>query len=70
MKKQLQLNKQVKELSKDELLNTYGGFTIIDTVKCITGTLTSGAGFVKTILLGPTIWGMARIIGVTVGCSK
>lgn len=70
MKRELKFNEHVKELSAEEMLNTSGGGDIIDTLKCISGTLTSGAGMVKTLVLGCTVWGMARMAGVAVGCAK
>ena len=45
-----------------------GGFS--DTMHCITGTLLHGfKGAAKTLVLGLSIWGMARMAGVAAECS-
>ena len=70
MKHKLKLNDRLTELSREESIHLSGGGDILNTLKCIRGTLTSGTGAVRTLLLGATIWGMARMAGVVVGCSK
>jgi hypothetical protein len=70
MKKELKLNSRLKELTDEESVKITGGGDIIETLKCIRGTLLNGNGSVRTVLLGMTIWGMARMAGVVTGCSQ
>ena len=55
-------------MSRDELKNVTGGGDFLGYVKCVTSTLTSGGGGVRTAILGCTIFGMARTVGVMIGC--
>ena len=56
------------EMSRDELKSVTGGGDFIGYVKCVASTLTSGGGGVRTLLLGTTVFGMARTVGVLMGC--
>ena len=69
--KKLQLHVPgIKELGHDELKNVTGGEDIIKYVKCVTTTLGTGGGGLRSFVLGVTIFGMARICGVMVGCAS
>ena len=56
------------EMGRDELKSVTGGGDFIGYVKCVASTLTSGGGGVRTLLLGTTVFGMARTVGVLMGC--
>lgn len=68
MKQIYKANNSIVEMNRDELKKLTGGTDITDYVKCVAATLTSGGGGVRTLLLGTTIFGMARTLGVMVGC--
>lgn len=63
-------NNGMIEMSRDELKNVTGGGDITDYLKCVSATLTTGGGGIKSFVLGVTIFGMARIAGVMVGCAN
>ena len=56
------------EMDRDELKSVIGGGDFIGYVKCVASTLTSGGGGLRTVLLGTTVFGMARTVGVMIGC--
>ncbi|HUQ66601.1 MAG TPA: hypothetical protein VM101_10620 [Flavitalea sp.] len=58
------------ELTREESKNVTGGDGITEYLKCVTATLGSGGGGIRTFVLGVTIFGMARMCGVMVGCSS
>ena len=62
--------KQSKELSREEALMVIGGNDIVNYLKCVNATLSRGGGGLRTAMLGTTLFGMARLIGVMVGCSS
>jgi hypothetical protein len=62
------INNGIIELGRDELKIVTGGGDILGYVKCVASTLTSGGGGVRTLLLGTTVFGMARTVGVLIGC--
>jgi hypothetical protein len=68
--KQLKINKGMIEMNRDELKNVIGGDDFITYLKCVSTTLTSGGGGVRTAVLGVTIFGIARLAGVMYGCSS
>ena len=61
-------NSGMVELNRDELKNVVGGSDIIGYAKCVAATMFSGGGGVRTACLGTTIFGMARVLGVMIGC--
>jgi hypothetical protein len=61
-------NNGMIEMDREELKNVVGGGDIMGYAKCVAATLTSGGGGVRTLLLGTTVFGMARVLGVMVGC--
>lgn len=73
MKKQLITTNHLPELTFDECNRITGGGDIKSTVKCIVYALAGkggGGGGMRTFLLGPTLWGLARVVGVVVGCAN
>lgn len=58
------------EMSRDELKNVTGGGDITEYFRCVSTTLTSGGGGIRSFVLGVTIFGMSRMLGVMVGCSS
>ena len=62
-------NEALKEISREELKNVTGGGEILNYLNCDSPTLTIGGGGSRSFLMGVTIFGMARIIGVMVGSS-
>ncbi|MBL7696573.1 MAG: hypothetical protein JNK79_00375 [Chitinophagaceae bacterium] len=62
--------KQSRELSRDEAMMVVGGNDIINYLKCVNATLSKGGGGLRTAMLGTTLFGMARLFGVMVGCSS
>jgi hypothetical protein len=69
--KQLQVkNNGIIEMDRDEMKSVTGGDDIITYLKCVSTTLTSGGGGVRTAILGATIFGMARLAGVLYGCTN
>ena len=62
-------NNGMMELERDELKSITGGDDIIKYLQCVSATLTSGGGgSARSLLLGVTIFGMARLAGVMYGC--
>lgn len=60
-----------RELSHEEAMGIVGGGDgVMGYLKCVSATLTSGGGGLRTALLGTTLFGMARLFGVMVGCSS
>lgn len=55
------------ELSTEEYATIHGGGGIVMHLKCIKSAYLFSP--IKTIAFGATIWGMARSIGIMVGCS-
>jgi hypothetical protein len=70
MKKLNLLNQGQEEMTREELKNVTGGGDIIEYLKCVSATLGSGGGGIRSFVLGVTIFGMARMCGVMVGCSS
>ena len=68
MKQSHVANNGIIEMNHDELKRITGGGDILGYVKCVASTLTSGGGGVRTLLLGTTVFGMARTVGVLLGC--
>jgi bacteriocin-like protein len=68
MKKLHVTNKTLKEISREELKNITGGGEITTCLECVSTTLTGGGGL-RSFVLGVTIFGMARMLGVMVGSS-
>jgi hypothetical protein len=70
MRKELVIPKNCTEISQSEAASISGGNGIGDFLRCVRGTLLNGtAGKIRTIVLGTTLWGMARTMGVLVGCG-
>ena len=60
-----------RELSREEAIGIIGGGDgFVTYLKCVSATLTSGGGGLRTAVLGSTVFGMARLFGVLVGCSN
>jgi bacteriocin-like protein len=71
MKKLHVTNEALKEISREELKNITGGGEIVNYLQCVSATLTGGGGGgIRSFVLGVTIFGMARMCGVMVGCSS
>ena len=47
-----------------------GGGDIRTYVKCVTMTLTRGEGGITTMIWGLGLFGVARMVGVAVGCAS
>ena len=69
MKKLHVTKKTLKEISREELKNITGGGAITTCLECVSATLTGGGGGLRSFVLGVTIFGMARMLGVMVGSS-
>ena len=63
-------NHGLRELGHNELKNVTGGGDVTGYLRCVATTLTSGGGGIKSFVLGCTIFGMSRMLGVMVGCSS
>ena len=63
-------NNGIIEMNRDELKNVTGGDDVLSYLKCVSTTLTSGGGGLRTAILGYTLFGMARLAGVMYGCSS
>lgn len=59
----------MEELGIDESMSVTGGDDVLTYLKCVSGAMSSGGGGFRTFVLGATIFGMARMVGVMVGCS-
>lgn len=70
MKKQIVLKNSMTELSPTESALIVGGGDITNYLRCVSSTLTSGGGGVRTLMLGVGLFGIARLLGVAVGCSN
>jgi hypothetical protein len=70
MKKQVTSINKIKELTKEECIGITGGGEVTNYLRCMASTLTSGGGGVRTLVLGVGIFGLARLIGVAVGCAN
>ena len=70
MKQRHIANRGTVELNRDELKNVTGGDDVVQYLKCVSATLTSSGGAIRSFLLGVTIFGMARIAGVMAGCAS
>lgn len=56
-------------LPVDDAKRLRGG-GIIDTLRCVNGTVRhSASSMLKSIVLGGTIWGVARMVGIIEECS-
>lgn len=63
----------MSELTFDECDGINGGGDIKNAINCIVATLSGsggGGGGLRTFLLGPTLFGLARMVGVAVGCAN
>lgn len=60
----------MEELSLNELMSVTGGGDILDYFKCVSGAMGSGGGAIRSFVLGVTIFGMARMVGVMTGCAS
>ncbi len=59
------------QISTEEARAVTGGGEILDWLKCVRGTLTNGVGGSgRTLVLGGTLWGLARLMGVMVQCAN
>jgi hypothetical protein len=70
MKKKIVLNNSMTELTSTESAGIIGGGGIDDYFSCVAATLTNPRAAFKTFVLGVGLFGMARLIGVAVGCSS
>jgi hypothetical protein len=73
MRNQFEKVKGVSELTFNECDVINGGGEIKNAITCVAATLTGrggGGGGLRTFVLGPTLFGLARIIGVAVGCAN
>lgn len=62
--------KNVQRLDVSESISISGGGEIRNYVTCVTRTLTSGGGGIRTAVLGVGLFGLARMLGVAVGCAN
>ena len=67
MKKELLTKLNVRELDSFEYASITGGSGITDHLRCVRDAYLNSP--VKTALLGGTIWGITRSIGIIVGCA-
>lgn len=70
MEKLIMTGSGKRALSRDEAMALVGGNDIVNYAKCVRATLTTGGGGLRTFVLGTTLFGMARLLGVMVGCSS
>lgn len=70
MKKQNVDPKHFKELTIDECRSITGGGEIKSYLRCVGATLTGGGGGIRTLVLGVGLFGLARMVGVAVGCAN
>lgn len=70
MKKQIILKNGMQTLNVSESAAIVGGGDIKSYIRCVSATMTSGGGGIRTLLLGVGLFGMARMLGVAVGCSS
>jgi hypothetical protein len=70
MKKEFVENHNLKELTPDECVAITGGGDIVNYLRCVSQTLTSGGGGIRTLALGASLFGFARLLGVAVGCAN
>jgi hypothetical protein len=73
MRNQLEKTTGLSELTFDECDVINGGGDIRNAITCIISTLSGrggGGGGLRTLVLGPTLFGLARMIGVAVGCAN
>ena len=70
MEKLITTGKEKRALSREEAMALVGGNDIVRYASCVKATLTTGGGGLRTFVLGTTIFGMARLMGVMVGCSS
>jgi hypothetical protein len=70
MKKPIILNNTTKELTAEECMGIIGGGEVSNYLRCVVTTLSSGGGGVRTLMLGVGVFGLARLIGVAVGCAN
>ena len=59
----------IRQLTREESKTITGGGDILSYLKCVSATMTSGGGGIRSFLLGITVFGMARICGVMTGCA-
>ena len=60
----------MEALSLEEAKVVSGGGDILNYLKCVSGALGTGGGLFKSFVLGVTVFGMARVAGVMVGCAS
>lgn len=70
MKKQNIDPKHFTELTIDECMSITGGGGIKSYLRCVGATLTGGGGGIRTFVLGVGLFGLARMVGVAVGCAN
>jgi hypothetical protein len=73
MNNQLKKINGLSELTFDECDEINGGGDIKNAINCIIATLSGsggGGGGLRTFVLGPTLFGLARMVGVAVGCAN
>ena len=58
------------ELTTEESRAIAGGGEITNYIRCVSTTLTSGGGGIRTLVLGVGLFGLARMLGVAVGCAN
>lgn len=59
----------VSGLTRLEMSEISGHGPFGDFCRCVGATLTRGNGAIKTMFLGAGLFGVARILGVAVGCA-
>ena len=67
MKKELLTNLGMRALNNSECAMISGGAGIDEHMSCIRRAYRNGPW--KTLFLGATVWGIARTIGIVVGCT-
>lgn len=70
MKKAIDSKNTFSALTADECAAITGGGEIKNYLRCVAGTLTSGGGGIRTLVLGVGLFGLARMAGVAVGCAN
>lgn len=70
MKKLNTTGKRSRELSREEAMAVVGGNDFGGCLKCVGATMSKGGGGLRTLVLGTTLFGMARLFGMMVECSN
>ncbi|MBL7734419.1 MAG: hypothetical protein JNL51_03090 [Chitinophagaceae bacterium] len=67
MRKDLLTKLNLRELDPAEYASITGGNAVADHLRCVRDAYMNSPA--KTVLLGGTIWGIVRTLGIIVGCA-